>query len=161
MFGTLIIVVIVSVIVAELIGYGIHRFAHWNGAGQIFRNHLRHHVESYPPRRYQSDRYEGDFSTSFTPVFSVIGAILGATSWVAAGWHVALTTIVVMLIFGAITSYLHDSFHIRDHFLGRFSWHRDLTRVHRAHHENMKKNFGIHSHIVDRIAGTFKDIKKS
>lgn len=62
-----------------------------------------------------------------------------------------------MIIVGLIHDVVHDSFHVKKHFLSRvIPTYEIMRRYHFIHHVNMKKNFGIYSFVWDRIFQTFK-----
>jgi hypothetical protein len=50
-FGTAIGTVLVSVVVAEMAGYGLHRSLHSGRCPRLSRAHMIHHLELYGPKQ--------------------------------------------------------------------------------------------------------------
>jgi sterol desaturase/sphingolipid hydroxylase (fatty acid hydroxylase superfamily) len=86
------------------------------------------------------------------PVVAIplILALCGVLSW----W-LALTLVVEVFIIGGIHGYIHDAFHLKQHWLLRFKWFRDLNVWHYAHHVRNETNYGIFWMGLDRLFGTF------
>jgi len=65
-----------------------------------------------------------------------------------------------MLIFGYLSNYLHDAFHIRNHWLNYVPTIKTVfkhwTLLHWIHHWDTSKNYGIFFLGFDRIFGTFR-----
>lgn len=145
----------VAFIVSEAVGFAIHRLAHWPKAGKIFRDHLFHHAKAYPPSRYLSESYIGDFKTSFVPFFVPAFLVLNGAAFFALSLPMFLTFLVISSAVSCLNVYLHDSFHIEGHPLRKFSWYRRLQEEHLVHHENVKRNFGIYFFFFDRVLGSY------
>jgi hypothetical protein len=73
--------------------------------------------------------------------------------------YVMIVLIVEMIIIGWMHNYLHDSFHIKNHFLSRMPLIKKIfdkwSHDHYLHHEDMTKNFGIFFFVWDRVFGTY------
>jgi Fatty acid hydroxylase superfamily len=152
-------VAFVSFLVAEAIGWFLHRLAHCPWAGPYHRYHMRHHLEFYPPERFSSDRYLGDFKTSLVvwmaPFFVVLGAIayalMALPAWLAA-------------VAGAgaaawLNDSLHTAFHLRETlWSGLGDWFARRKLRHFLHHVDMLANMGIWEHAIDRRLGTFRGV---
>lgn len=163
--GTKLLAVLATVVIAfflsEWVGFSVHRLAHWPGSGWLFRNHLRHHAEAYPPSRYQTERYLGDLKTSFLRIFVPLFVGLNVLAWIVLPWHLATIFFVTSSATALANSYLHDSYHMNDHWLRRFGWHRRLVDTHYVHHLNVKKNLGIYFLRVRSALRIFQDFFRS
>ncbi len=155
-------ILVFAVVLGSLAGYWIHRALHQPWTGPFHRGHMEHHEILYPANRLTSDRYEvakwyNSGPVLFTPgaiLLLIVGAlatwILGVTLWHFASFGVGL------IGFGLLNDWVHDSFHLRRHFLQRFSCYRSLRRLHFLHHVDMEANFGIVSLHWDSVFKTMK-----
>lgn len=142
--------------------YFIHWTMHQPWSGPFYRSHMQHHLVHYPVGHFFSlDRYRSSGWSSgwltFTPVMLAVGAgvyILLGTLHIDAGFRCAL--IGFLGIVGWMHGYVHDAFHVRLHWLGRFRWFRRLRVLHGPHHVDMNKNLGILWFTWDRIFRTFQ-----
>lgn len=148
--------VLVTFLVSEAVGYAIHRMAHWPGSGPLYRKHLIHHFQAYPPHQLLSENYVGDLSTSFIPWFVPIFLVLVVGAYILLPWQLFLPAWATMATVALVNNHLHDSFHVTGHWLKRFRWHRNLSEVHFVHHHNVKRNLGIYWYGIDRLVGSFK-----
>jgi sterol desaturase/sphingolipid hydroxylase (fatty acid hydroxylase superfamily) len=71
-------------------------------------------------------------------------------------WYLFVPSIITMSLISFVNVVLHDSFHIKNHWLKRYRWHRRLAETHFIHHRNIKKNLGIYFYLFDRMSGSFK-----
>jgi sterol desaturase/sphingolipid hydroxylase (fatty acid hydroxylase superfamily) len=78
-------------------------------------------------------------------------AALGAPWWVHAG------VVAQSAAFGWANDAVHESFHVRGHWLRRFGWAARLTELHKVHHRDVRKNLGIFWLLPDRLFGTYED----
>jgi len=140
----------------EVVGFSVHRFAHSPKSGKLFRDHLHHHAHAYPPSRYQTEKYLGDLKTSFLPVFVPVFVLFNLAAAAMLPWPCYLAFFVVSSVFSLANNYLHDSFHISNHWLRRFGWYGRMASIHRVHHENVKKNLGIYWYGLDRLFGSYR-----
>ena len=167
---------IASCVVAELLGYWLHRLLHSGLIGFLSRNHMKHHMVFYGPQDKQRtpqylDATDGSLSLGnigtewLLPAALVIGASLAGFRY----FHVRLQ---YQLLFLGITlawsflmfSYLHDAMHIEGIWLEKNRWLRSwfvaARRLHDIHHHEvnssgiMDKNFGIGFFWFDRVFGT-------
>lgn len=169
--------VIASLIVAELLGYFLHRLLHSDTIRFLSRSHMTHHLLLYGPLQQQRpgpvyfDATGGKIALGniglewLAPAGLLLAVSLGAFRL----FHVRP---IHQLIFVATTltwsflmfSYLHDRMHIQGFWLARnrFSkhWFRKARRLHDIHHVSlnaaglMNKNFGIGFFFFDHFFGT-------
>src|ERR1700722_18648635 len=110
----------ITFFIASLFGYVVHRSLHQSWTGRYHKSHMTHHIILYPPTDYVSDKYRDPgkdntlwvFGAAALPFF-VIPILLGV-------FHIlpislVITSEVVMAVMSFLHSYLHDSFHIRNH----------------------------------------------
>ena len=158
-----ILVLLVSVLLASVFGHGIHWMLHQRWAGPAYRGHMEHHLELYPPssltsKAYKPAKWYHRGPVLFTPGFVIIlAATWGLTSVLTMPLWVTVTFGVVMLVYGFGNDWIHDSFHITDHWLNRYAWYGRLRELHYIHHRNMRRNFGIANFTWDRVLGTFRE----
>jgi len=144
----------------------MHWVLHQKFSGRFNIAHIEHHMVLYPPDDYQSDVYR-ETTKNGAPVFFAITAIpviilpmvlcyLGLLSW-----HLMFIALAVMGIYGFLSNYLHDAFHIRNHWLNYVPIinmiFKRWTILHWIHHLFQQYNYGIYCFIFDRIFGTFRD----
>lgn len=146
----------VTFLVSETIGYLVHRLAHWPKSGKLYQDHLHHHFQAYPPGQYMTEKYLGDLKTSFLPYFIPPFILLNVGAAALLPWPLFLVFLITSSTVSLVNNYLHDSFHVKGHWLKKFGWHRGLSDVHWVHHHNVKRNLGIYWYGVDRMLGTFK-----
>jgi sterol desaturase/sphingolipid hydroxylase (fatty acid hydroxylase superfamily) len=140
---------VLSVLVGSIVGYFVHRAIHHEWAGPLYRGHMEHHLEIYPKGRLTSDKYTiakwyNSGPVLFTPAALLVITLGALVCWVLGGSLWLFGTFSVGLVaFGLVNDYVHDSFHLRRHWLHRFSFYKPLRRQHFEHHNDMTKNFGI------------------
>ena len=143
-------------LLGEGVAFAVHRIAHSPKSGKLFRDHLRHHAHAYPPSRYQTEKYLGDLRTSFLPVFIPIFFLFNLTAAALLPWQLFIVFFWVSSAVALTNNILHDSFHVTNHWLTRFGWHKRLTGIHQVHHENVKANLGVYWYGFDRLTGSFR-----
>lgn len=156
--------ILITYIIVSLFGYVVHWALHQTWAGQVNNAHMTHHLKLYPPEDYTSDTYRHAGKDS-TPKFFAIAAIplilcpiilglLGILSWT-----LAITTLVVEGIMGFLHNYIHDAFHINNHWMTRTPLLKDIfhkwNELHYLHHVDMSTNYGIFVFHWDRVFGSF------
>jgi len=165
---SILITAIITFFVCGFFGYVVHRSLHQPWAGQLNKLHMTHHLKLYPPTDYLSDVYRNAGKDNTTRVFAlaatpliVLPIILGMYDVISVAS--TATAFVVMCIMGLLHDYLHDSFHIRGHFLNRVPIFKNLfirwNNLHYQHHVNMQCNLGIFNFLFDRLFGTFSKAK--
>ena len=150
----------VSLIIASFFGHVIHWTLHQRWAGIAHRAHMEHHLELYPVGKLVSDRYKAAkwFHRGpllFTPPLLVIlGAACGLLWLFSAPIYLLGVLAPVLVGYGLVNDYFHDSFHLRKHWLNRYPWYKRLKVLHFVHHHNMAVNYGILSFAWDKVFGT-------
>jgi sterol desaturase/sphingolipid hydroxylase (fatty acid hydroxylase superfamily) len=155
---------LVAFFVSSLFGYVVHRSLHQPWAGKLNQKHMTHHLTLYPATDYLSDKYRDAGGDNTVIIFS-IAAIPVVAAPILLGvfgllpLSLVITALVIMGLMGFLHSYLHDSFHIRNHFLTRIPGVRVIfaywNHLHYLHHIDMQKNFGIFLFHWDHIFKTF------
>lgn len=156
MLLNVLIAIVASFFFAEAVGFFIHKLAHWPGSGKLFRNHLHHHAVIYPPENYTTKKYVANVRTSFLPVFVPLFIVCNAVAWTFFSWPIALIFFLMSSGVSLVSNYMHDSFHVENHWLDRFRWHRLLRELHHVHHKHTRKNLGIYMFLYDRLFRSFK-----
>ncbi len=154
---------ILSVVVASFVGYFVHRAIHKPWTGPLHRGHMEHHLEVYPKERLTSESYElkkwyHSGPVLFTPAAVVVILLGGSACWLAGIPLMSFAAFSGGLVaFGFLNDYVHDSFHLRRHWLQRFRHYRRLRRWHFKHHVDMTKNFGIVDMMWDHVFKTKRE----
>ena len=163
MIGILVTAVI-AFFATSLFGYVVHRSLHQPWTGNLNKKHMTHHLILYPPSDYVSDKYRnaGIDNTVITFVIASIPMVgipitLGILGILPL--PEVITALVVMIGLGFLHNYIHDAFHIKNHFLSRVPGLRNIfaywNRLHYLHHVDMQKNFGIFLFHWDHVFKTF------
>ena len=168
MMTTLVITIIISLVITTLFGHVIHWALHQSWSGKVHQSHMTHHLKLYPSTDFVSLKYRSAGKDS-TPKFFFVAALplilapiilyfCGVVSLI-----IMITILLVEGLMGFLHDYLHDAFHIKNHWLSNLPaikhWFARLITLHYQHHINMQSNFGIFSFIWDRILGTFRNAK--
>jgi hypothetical protein len=157
--------IIISFFVTTLFGHIMHWSLHQRWVRKFTKSHMTHHLILYPPKSYLSDKYKyaGKDSTLRFFVFASLPMILAPIILGALGilgWHLVITVLATELLIGFLHNYLHDSFHIKNHWIYRVPLLRDIfgvwVKLHYLHHVDMGKNYGIFTFHWDKIFNTFK-----
>lgn len=144
-------------------GYWLHRGLHSRHFGEFHTSHMAHHQKLYPANNFESIFYRnaGDDSTVWFYLWATMPLILTPlylSSIGIIGWSVGLLFIGTEVIIGLLNNYLHDSYHLTNHWLGRsrvWKWFLKMRTLHREHHIDMNSNFGIFSFGWDKIFKTY------
>lgn len=144
-----------SWIFTEFAGYGVHRFMHLIDAGA----HNTHH-RLYPPDSYVGQIYESSSSVDGRIqdlLYSVPGVLYTGLVWWFFGFAAFAVALGVVVGVAYLNQYLHDAFHIQNHWLERFNWFWRLRASHWVHHVE-DRNFGIASLLWDRVFGSYRHV---
>jgi len=167
---------VVSVVLAELFGYALHRLMHSGRIQSISRAHMIHHLQLYGPDQAMRAAVYKD-ATDGRPALGNIGvewlapsAAILAICWLVlwrsgVAWPyqvLALATLIGWPLF--MFSYLHDRMHLQRFWMARAPvvkiWFRRARRFHDVHHRSlsdegrMNCNFGIGFFFFDAVLGT-------
>lgn len=147
--------VLTTALSSELVGYFFHRAAHRPWSGALYRSHMQHHLETYPPSRLQTEKYIPS-ATSFLWWY-----IIPALPWAVAQFfflplYLWVASLITTGIIAYLNLYFHDAFHVTKHWMSEFRFFKGLKVMHDLHHRNMRKNFGIWCLIWDRVFKTLK-----
>ena len=148
-------------IIINLLGYLTHRAFHQKWSGFFYRAHHNHHYIQYPPNDFFSEAYRSagkDNSGKFF-ILAFLPMIIGWFVFVFLA-HISLVigigVIIEMVIIGLAHDILHDAFHIQNHWLNKFAIFRRWVELHKIHHIDVSKNYGIFDFLWDRVFGTFE-----
>lgn len=145
-------------------GYVVHWSLHQSWTGRFNQKHMTHHLKLYPPSDYLSDTYRqaGKDNTVVTFAMAAIPLVLAPLFlwWVGLfSLGMMIASLLVMGSLGFLHDYLHDSFHIKNHFLSRWPVVKDIFKkwvdLHYLHHVDMGKNYGIFVFHWDHLFGSF------
>jgi len=161
---SILLTILISFFISSLFGYVVHRSLHQSWTGKLNRSHMTHHLTLYPPSDYLSEKYRdaGKDNTFF--IFAIAAIPIVALPIIlyflkVISLMLAIIALIVMAIMSFLHSYLHDSFHIKNHFLTRLPIIKVVfaywNHLHYLHHVNMQKNFGIFLFHWDHIFKSF------
>jgi sterol desaturase/sphingolipid hydroxylase (fatty acid hydroxylase superfamily) len=131
------------------------RLGHRRSGGTMFRAHLRNHHAIYSSLFTAPAYIQEDESLT---VFYL--APIAACALLAFGLLPRVLAIVVttsFLVSLAAHVFLHVQYHLESSALRRFQWFRSRQNLHRLHHEQPNKNFGVVEFVWDRLLGTYTD----
>ncbi len=145
-----------------LFGYVAHWSLHQKFLGRFHESHMVHHLTLYPVTDFLSEKYRYAGKDSTVYFFLVAGAplVILPIALFLFGKIGLITTVLVIAVavsLGLLNNWLHDSFHIKDHFLNFFGWFRKLVELHFEHHMDMQKNFGIFLFMWDKLFKTYSE----
>lgn len=149
----------------SFLGYVVHWAIHKPWSGRFYEAHTTHHVRLYPPGKLISEKYRdaGQHNTAYTFIIAFI-PILAIPVALYFFSVISLTTLIVsismMIIVGLLNDLIHDSFHVKNHWVGQIvpNYHH-MRRLHFAHHVNVQQNFGIYGFFWDQLFRTYKKIE--
>jgi sterol desaturase/sphingolipid hydroxylase (fatty acid hydroxylase superfamily) len=145
----------------EFIAYMWHRFINHLGflGDKIRVTHYCHHEEMYPHDNMISDKYKTSHDTWpwFIPlfIFGYLPLYLIYKKYNINKYLISMF-ILQLTLHVYIISYIHDSYHIKNHWLNKYKWYRTNKKYHYIHHLD-NKNYGITTYIFDYLFGTFSD----
>lgn len=165
MMMSIVLAILITLVASTLFGHVVHWSLHQSWMGRFNTAHMTHHLKLYPPGDYSSDEYRSagkDASTRFFAV-AALPLILAPLILLLVGfisWPVALVILFVEGAIGFLHNYMHDAFHINNHWLNKIpvinrSFDR-WNKIHYIHHIDMSKNYGIFTFFWDRLFGTYQ-----
>lgn len=155
---------IITFFVGSLFGYVVHKSLHSAWTGPFHQAHMTHHLKLYPPEDYVSDKYRNAGKDNTVWIFAVAAVPFFAAPIVLGVLHILplsliITSEIVMILMSFLHSYLHDAFHIRNHWLYRVPLIGKLftrwVRIHWLHHVDMGTNYGIFLFHWDHVFRTY------
>lgn len=160
----IIIFAIISFFISGLFGYIVHWSLHQTWSGNLNKKHMTHHLILYPASDYTSEQYRNAGKDNSVITFGLLALpliafpiILGVIGILPLS--IVFTILIVMGIMGFLHNYLHDVFHIKNHFLNKIPVIKHIfTRwnyLHYLHHVNMKTNYGIFLFHWDKLFKTY------
>lgn len=148
-----------TILFGTFLGYFFHYSFHQKWMGAFYKAHLTHHTlytyEDYTAATYRdsgSDNTVWMFGACFSPFF-ITPIILGWFGIIPISY--AVTIFLTMAFVGFINNSMHDNFHMEHSWWDAFPFFSKLKWMHRLHHLNVQRNFGIFSFVWDRIFGTY------
>lgn len=162
--GSILLTVFITYLVTSLFGYAVHWSLHQSWAGRFNTSHMTHHLKLYPPQDFTSEVYRNAGADNTLKIFAIAALpliiapfvlwLVGVFSWIS-----VIAVLVMEALMGFFHDYLHDAFHIKNHWLNRLpvlnvifeKW----VQLHYLHHVDMSKNLGIFSFHWDYIFKTF------
>lgn len=156
-----IIITTISCLYVELIGYLAHRYIiHQGILGDNIRiTHYCHHEKKYPHHDFDSDKYRTAHDTWPWILIIIIFAYLPNWSLYKLdiyGKYVMVYLLFLMSLHLVVISYIHDSYHIKNHWLNKYNWYKNHKKYHHIHHLD-DKNYGITNYFYDHLFNTFSD----
>jgi len=148
--------VLLVAISAEVYGYFWHRLgAHSGYVPGIKETHEIHHLLKL------SDKHEAneDFVWILLLIIT-LQIILGLA--VTVGIIPGLLAIVTILTLTGVfiwNWWIHQSFHVDDHWLNQYEWFKHQKNIHYVHHNNPSMNYGVATHFCDKLFGTWTNPK--
>ena len=154
-------IVVGFVVYVEFMGYITHRFFIHDGifSDKLRATHYCHHEIKYPYYNFESEKYRlshdslpwvltiifgGWFPLIILCYFNVINVYLAILLFITSSLHIY------------VLSYIHDSYHIKDHWLNKYEWYKYNKHCHYIHHLD-DMNYGITNYVFDKLFGTFSD----
>jgi sterol desaturase/sphingolipid hydroxylase (fatty acid hydroxylase superfamily) len=181
---TTILLVFSSLFLAELYGYWVHTLLHSDKIRWLSSRHMEHHLVHYAPGKKQRPtteyispmEYSGDNKGIY--VFGiglefVIPSLLLLVFTAIVQYYVFYLSLISILVSSGIMilyalfmfGYLHDSMHIKGHWLYRVpllkGHFKNIRKLHDIHHHAilssglLRYNMGITSHIFDKVFRTY------
>lgn len=158
---SILITILITIIASTLFGHIVHWSLHQRWMGRFNSAHMTHHIKLYPPEDYTSDVYRSAGKNSTTRFFAVaaiplilIPVVLAITGIVS--MSIAGIILVVEAVMGFLHNYIHDAFHVNNHWLNKVPGFSRWNKIHYIHHVDMTKNYGIFTFFWDRLFGTYQ-----
>jgi sterol desaturase/sphingolipid hydroxylase (fatty acid hydroxylase superfamily) len=139
------------IIIAELSAYLWHRYA--AHTDYIPGLHVTHRFHHEAPLDHKADE---DYVWVLLALVTV-GIFLALLSVyrLISSKLAALFLTGVLGVFGW-NWYVHSAYHQVGHWLEQYGWFKEMRELHFLHHTYPDKNYGIASHFMDVVMGTFQ-----
>jgi len=160
----IILTALITFLVGNLFGYFVHKSLHAKWTGRFYQAHKTHHFKLYPPSDYVSDKYRNAGKDNTLFIFAAAAVPLFLLPIILGVFHIlplslVITSLLIMSIMSFLHSYLHDAFHIRNHWLYKVPCIKILfarwVYLHWLHHVDTSKNYGIFLFFLDKRLSTF------
>ena len=145
----------------EFFGYIWHRNVHHMGLlGNVLRvTHWKHHCIDYPAGDMWTNKMKENTSKivdreAFPFTFgAILFSYICYKNNIIDRSDLKLYSIMVISM-GILNQYIHDSYHIKNHWLNKYKFYRKNKICHDIHHR-LNCNYGILTYTFDRIFGTY------
>lgn len=156
-------IILFTFVYGSLAGYFVHWLLHTDAFSKWSKSHNVHHT-LYTPDDFESDTYrdakENDSVWVFVPIITGAIVIACVPLWfIFSEWWIFPIILAEGIFVGWLNDYIHDAFHVKNHWLNRFRWFWHLKDLHWIHHVYPKKNIGILWFIPDKMFKTYESGK--
>jgi sterol desaturase/sphingolipid hydroxylase (fatty acid hydroxylase superfamily) len=149
------------IVVVEITGYFWHRyFSHIGYLGNTIRKaHYMHHEIHYPYTNMESIKYKvlGLIEGDAWPWVILMSLLIGTIFTIFKLGYISLTNSILMsglvVLDVYFNSYIHVSYHEKDHWLNKYQWYRQNKHYHKLHHY-YNCNYGISNFSTDYLFGS-------
>lgn len=170
-------IIIGSLILAEFYGYWLHVLLHSYWIPSLSKDHMNHHVLSYPPGKSQrSSEYIQKTNGSklilglglewIIPSIFLLLFTIGLELLIGMNIFQVLVSVTVILVYSIFLFwFLHETLHLKDNKILKIKflrkWYLNARKMHDIHHHYvdnkgmMNKNYGIAFFAFDRIFGSY------
>jgi hypothetical protein len=136
----------------------------WNESCREY--HIRHHWVTFPPWYYWGAPngkkmpagfknglpFNSSFAHEALLYVGALVALAGARWLCGCSWPTVLGLFIFALVFGSIGNWFHNIFHVKDHYLSKYAWFRELRALHYLHHVgSAKQNYAMVNFVLDRF----------
>lgn len=146
-----IVIIILSVILAEIFSYIWHRFA----AHQDYPVIGLHSIHKQHHNADLLDQANGDF-ICIMALLIVTTIVMMFSSSLISFLSIMIYPLIASFFLLLWTWYIHAAYHTTGHWLENYHWFLEKRRLHFLHHTDPSKNYGIASHLGDVIFGTMQ-----
>jgi len=177
-------IVLGTLLVTEFYGYWLHYFLHSDKIRWLSSNHMWHHLHNYAPSKNQRPH-----KYYLSPGLNVRASLFGiGTEWLIpallligftvtieyyviglTGLQTTISVSMMVLYSYFMFGWLHDTMHIKDHWLAKSRFTKRyfmyVRRLHDIHHHNiidegpnsglLPYNLGISTPMFDKVFGTY------
>ena len=154
-------IVVDFVLYVEFMGYITHRFFIHDGifSDKLRATHYYHHEIKYPYYDFESEKYRLSHDSLPWILTIIFGGYIPLTIFCyfnIINIYLAILLFITSSLHIYVISYIHDSYHIKGHWLNKYEWYKYNKHCHYIHHLD-DMNYGITNYVFDKIFGTFSD----
>jgi sterol desaturase/sphingolipid hydroxylase (fatty acid hydroxylase superfamily) len=168
---------IINYFIINLCYYWYHRFLHNPKSGILYKLHyLGHHKKDFPLRAIRKNSYSGDGTTGWfkTGGEFVFGIPIIILLWIInkySTYEYFSNFMVILIGVVLIGEICHSSFHLTKNaishpesikihkYIVNSNWYPFFMNLHDIHHGRINYNFGFINMSMDKIFGTYSEIK--